>query len=227
MKKILFFTMLALVMCLASCSSSDNGGDSTNNKNLDVTGVWKDGAYLVSFGSDYYVAYLSNKFIDTGTYAVNGKEIDCLNTYNNKKTIYKIISSTSDSLKCSVTYTEYGGQEKTEIRKFGKTTETPASKDNFLVGKSCSYSVAYYGTVTDTFSTYDIAYDVSNRGSDFKNVWYYFYLDSKIYFQRFTPTDKQYPSSTFMAGCDTGEVLIEKVISDSEGNILGYTNVDN
>ena len=220
MKKhlLLLLTMMS-AFAFTSCSSSSSADDTPTKQKADIVGVWTNSDYFVSFNKDgYYTAYLNDKFIDSGSYTESDNSVICKNNYNNNTTTYKLLKVGS-KLDAVVTYKNFEGHNVSENISFSKTIKTPSEKDNFLIGKSYSYETMYYRTVTDKFETHNIIYHTSNKSKSFKNVWYYIYLEPNIYYQKFTPTDKQYPSSTFMDDCDTWNVHIEKVATDSNGNI--------
>nr|DAQ43013.1 MAG TPA: lipoprotein [Caudoviricetes sp.] len=231
MKKYLFIVLtivsvFALTACSSSSSSSTSEDIKTEKKN-DIDGVWSNGKFFVSFNKNgYYTAFLNNKFIDSGNYIAKGNEITCKNNYNNKTTKY-IISISGNKLNAIVTYKNFENKEVSENISFTKSTKNPSEKDHILVGKSYSFETAYYGTVTDKFETHNTAYHASNKSKSFKNVWYYIYLEPNIYYQKFTPTDRQYPTSTFMDDCDTGNVHINKITIDGLGNIDNMEYVKN
>lgn len=219
MKKNLFI-LLAIFSAFAVTACSSSSDDNTAPKQeTNIVGVWANGDCFISFNKDgYYIAYLNDKFIDSGSYTESDNSIICKNNYNNNTTTYKLLKVGS-KLDAVVTYKNHEGHNVSENISFSKTIKTPSEKDNFLIGKSYSYETMYYRTVTDKFETHNIIYHTSNKSKSFKNVWYYIYLEPNIYYQKFTPTDKQYPSSTFMDDCDTWNVHIEKVATDSNGNI--------
>ncbi len=219
MKKFLLILLtIASVFAVTACSSSSDD-NTTPKQETNIVGVWANGDCFISFNKDgYYIAYLNDKFIDSGSYTESDNSVICKNNYNNNTTTYKLLKVGS-KLDAVVTYKNFEGHNVSENISFSKTTKTPSEKDNFLIGKSYSYETMYYRTVTDKFETHNIIYHTSNKSKSFKNVWYYIYLEPNIYYQKFTPTDKQYPSSTFMDDCDTWNVHIEKVATDSNGNI--------
>ena len=208
MKKYLFFMLVVVSAFAVSACSSSSDDDPKPKQKTDIVGVWANGDNFVSFNKDgYYTAYLNDKFIDS-----------------NKTTKYKILKVGSE-LDVIVTYNNFEGNDVTETISFSKTTKTPSEKDNFLIGKSFSYETMYYGTVTNKFETHNIIYHTSNKGKSFKNLWYYIYLEPNIYYQKFIPTDKQYPTSTFMNDCNTGNVHIEKIHTSSNGDIYAMERV--
>lgn len=217
-KYLLILLTIASVFAVVACSSSSDD-NTTPKQETNIVGVWANGDYFISFNKDgYYIAYLNDKFIDSGSYTESDNSVICKNNYNNNTTTYKLLKVGS-KLDAVVTYKNFEGHNVSENISFSKTTKTPSEKDNFLIGKSYSYETMYYRTVTDKFETHNTIYHTSNKSKSFKNVWYYIYLEPNIYYQKFTPTDKQYPSSTFMDDCDTWNVHIEKVTTDSNGNI--------
>lgn len=223
-KYLLFLLTIASAFAVTACSSSSDD-NTTPKQETNIVGVWANGDCFISFNKDgYYIAYLNDKFIDSGSYTESDNSVICKNNYNNKTTKYKILKVGSE-LDVIVTYNNFEGNDVTETISFSKTTKTPSEKDNFLIGKSFSYETMYYGTVTNKFETHNIIYHTSNKGKSFKNVWYYIYLEPNIYYQKFIPTDKQYPTSTFMNDCNTGNVYIEKIHTSSNGDIYAMERV--
>lgn len=192
---------------------------------IKVEGVWRDGAFFVSFDKEgYYSAHLAEEHLDTGSYTVKESTVTCKNNYNGKQTVYSIKEITESSMACTASYAPYNADGITEERSFTKSDETPASKEHILVDKSWGYLSSNYGTITIEFKSHYIATQSSSKDSRYVNEWYYTYIEPYIYVQSFTPNDgKQHPSTSFSKGNDSGEVVRKKV-SVSEGRILGVNN---
>lgn len=215
MKKLAIF--LAAVLTLAGCSKENIPVIDENPKEeqINIIGVWRCGSAVVSFNTDgYYSASLTNKHIDTGSYSLNGKDVTCYNNYNNKYTYYQITSIDSKSLTCTITFSEYKGEEQTAKMTFEKTEEKPSAREHFLIGKSWSYLSSNYGRVFEEFRTHNIAYKYSeNDPTRYKTEWYYFFINPHVYLQEFTPKDGvQRPSSSWHKNADSGEVIIMKAL---------------
>lgn len=146
---------MALVggMMLAGCSKSDD--DPTPQYKLtkdNIVGVWRSGDYWVSFSSDGYMsAYLSDKCIAEGDYTIDGDTVKVddgtkrVRAYG-KNTRFVINSISNSTLSLTATYNNmqliWDGDEGlvhllTQNYSFSKTQETPCTKSNPLVGKTC------------------------------------------------------------------------------------------
>lgn len=221
MGRVIMLTTTILIACLSCSKPSDSELDIEETPILtdsDIIGVWRDGDNLISFSSDgYYSASLTNKHIDTGIYSLDGTVVSCYNSYNNKNTEYVIEEIKDERITCTVTFAEYESEDVTVKRTFTKTDERPASKDHFLIGKSWSYLDIYYGRVHEEFRTHNIAYQYSERDErEYKNEWYYFYIEPYVYIQVFTPRDGvQRASCSFNKDNDTGDVKIMKASIDN------------
>lgn len=242
MKKILF--ALSLLVFITSCDEKLGTNEQTPNEEnsqkpvpapeqkpeqepetLNIEGVWRDGAFFVSFGADgYYSAHLHEEHLDTGAYTVKDNTITCKNNYNGKQTIYNVKQLSESALECTASYEPYNADTVTEERAFSKSNETPAAKEHILVYKSWGYLSSNYDTITIEFKSHYTATQSSSKDSRYVNEWYYTYIEPYIYVQSFTPNDgKQHPSTSFSKGNDSGEV-VRKIVSLRDGELIGVSN---
>ena len=214
-----------LVCCgekIESPTNENTEPEVESEKEIVVSGVWRDGDYFISFDDNgYYSAHLDEEHLDTGSYKIEDKKVTCRNNYNNKETIYDILSITESEIECEITYSPYNADSQKVKRIFNKTEEQPASKEHILINKSWGYLSSYYSTVTIEFKSHYIATESSSKDKRYVNEWYYTYVEPYIYVQSFTPNDgQQHPTTTFSKYNDTGEVIRKKVSLD-EGRITG------
>jgi hypothetical protein len=225
MKKILFMTawVALYLISFTSCSSDNKEEGRKESESFNLVGVWKSGDYFISFSDEgFYTAYLSDKFIDSGNYEVNqrDKKVTCKNTYTNKSTKYDIVNCTSNGLICKVTYINFEGKEVNENFSMKKVNSTPSSKEHILIGKLYRYLAAGYGDCIMKFDTFNTATLSTDEYRPKVQNWYYVYLDSNIYFQRFSPAGSTLNS--FYANCGSGDVNIYRINVSSNGLIESF-----
>lgn len=164
---ILLTVALVAGMMLAGCSKDESNMEETKGQTLtkeQIVGVWRSGDYWVSFSSDGYMsAYLSDKCIAEGDYTIDGDTVKVTdgiwrNTYwGMGNTHFEVAKISEGSLTATATFTDlsvmYYYSEETEVAHtlrqtytFSKTSETPCSRNNVLIGKSCKapMDVWYY-----------------------------------------------------------------------------------
>jgi hypothetical protein len=216
------FLLLFLPMILFSCSS-DSKEEEQEPESIDLVGVWKSGDYFISFSEDkFYTAYLNDKFIDSGDYVISQEKklVTCKNTYNNKTTRYDIVGCENGSLVCKATYINFEGEEVTENFSLKKSNSIPSSKEHILIGKLYRYLAAGYGDCIMKFDTFNTATLSTDEYRPKVQNWYYIYLDSNIYFQRFAPAGSTLNS--FYANCGSGDVNIYRINVSSNGLIESF-----
>lgn len=221
MKQSVFLLFLSVM--LFSCSSDNKEEGQKESESFNLVGVWKSGDYFISFSDEgFYSAYLSDKFIDSGNYELNQKDkiVTCKNTYTNKSTKYDIVNCTSSGLICKVTYINFEGKEVNENFSMKKVNSTPSSKEHVLIGKSYRYLAKEYGYCIMKFDTFNTAKLTTDEYKPKAQNWYYIYLDSNIYFQRFAPNGAGLNS--FYANCGKGDVNIYRMNVSSNGLIESF-----
>lgn len=224
MKRFLLVMAMMLSMVLfTTCSKDDGVTDDSNEQEeteYSIIGVWEDGEHFVSFSENgFYAAYLNDKFIDSGEYERDKNNVICVNLYKNSKTEIKV-SLDGEILKAVILYTQFNGEKEKETRLLKKSDRIPAEKENPLIGKSVTNLNAYYGKCTAKFDTYNSATYSTEEAKPKVQNWYYFYFDSKAYFQRFKP--ELAGLSKFYEECDNGDVNVYKVEFDSNGQISKF-----
>lgn len=225
---ILFFMLLCVTTLLGSCSSSSENEEEEESK-TNIVGVWSDGKHFVSINSDAFLtAYVAPNFIDCGNITEDGKVITCHNVYFNKNTTYKIISATDSKMNILVSYKDVLGEDKSVILSLTKTTDTPATKDHPLTGKTYTYMTSYIGNVTFSFSTYSIALMTSTSITcrKYPLTIFYIYIGDKLYFQKFTQKGIQVPTiGGWTTDVDDGEISVYKLKFDTDGSITEHDNI--
>lgn len=233
-KFFLLMALLAATIAFTACSSDDNDdNDKKSEEKLTKTdsevGVWKSGNYFVSLSSDHFMtAYVAPNFIDCGSYTRNNNVITSTNTYYAKTTTYTIRSISEKSMTVDVSYRDLLGKNKTNSLVLTKTSITPTTKDNPLVGKSFSWQ-GVYGVTTMAFNSYNTGVK-SNTWKNYKDYplpIYYIYFDGCLYYQEFSPAGKQMPSiGGWGTHVDDGVITVIKVSFNNDGSIQGMINVD-
>lgn len=226
MKKII--STLFLLLTLFACGEKNdepkqNNDEPKQNEEIDITGVWENGNKFISFSNDFYVAYIADKFIDSGTYSVNkdSKQVTCNNTYFNRKTNYTIKEIKDNQLTVDYSSTDIHGKPVGGTLTLTKTDKTPTTYDNPLIGKSHSYlSSSAFGTITYNFTS---PYRAEQKASKqkYKNILYYIYLDEYFYYQKFYDDDYiQVPTiGGWNTNAETGEITVINVGFNSDGTI--------
>jgi hypothetical protein len=156
---ILLTMVLMAGMMLAGCAKEDGSEESRKGNDMEQTltkeqivGVWRSGDYWVSFSeSGFMCAYLSDKCIAEGDYAIDGDTVKIDDGFKKiraygKNTRFVINSISNGTLSLTATYNDlsilYDGDEglvhlHTQNYNFSKTQESPCVKSNSLIGKSC------------------------------------------------------------------------------------------
>lgn len=201
MKKILFLMAMLSTILFTSCSKSENEPTADDDKNSiqqsDIVGVWKNGNYFVSFGSDgFCAAYIVEQFIDSGNYNLSNDVISCSNTYFNRSTTYIIRSVSDTELKVDITYTDLNGNNHNKAMTFLKDTTTPASRNNTLGGKFHTWQSTIFGNITMNFSTYNSGIKSATKGSAAKYPlnFFYIYIGERLYYQILRNNSIQVPT---------------------------------
>lgn len=135
------------------CSKSDDDPMPQYKLTKDnIVGVWRSGDYWVSFSEDGYMsAYLSDKCIAEGDYTVDGDTVKVDDGFKKiraygKNTRLVVNSISNGTLSLTATYNDlsilYDGDEglvhlHTQNYNFSKKQETPCTKNNPLIGKTC------------------------------------------------------------------------------------------
>ena len=194
---------VSAIVCLIACGGSDdNNGNSWPNipdsdKNFSVVGTWEKDNYFLSLSSDgFYVTYLGDNFIDSGTYAYSSTEnkLVCNNPYFNRTTTYSVTMTDKNTMKIAGTVTTIKGI-KTNVYKsisFSKSTKQPTLKNNPLVGRSMKHTYYNYGKkkyydVNRTYMSYNSGSKTSTLDTEAKYPLRMFYItyDNRIYEQYF------------------------------------------
>lgn len=229
-KKILFVLFAFLyAVSLVSCGGDDNEKDEPtppqdNTITLSkIEGVWASGDYFVSFSSDKFcTAFVAPVFLDSGSFQLADGVVTCRNSYFNHSTIYTIKSVTDSKMSVEVAYTDFRGDNKTATVALTKTAEFPVEKENPLVGKSYTSRSQYFGTVTNSFTTYCSGQKTASDGNAKKyplNI-FYIYRDGKYYQQLYTNKNHQTPSiGAWTTNADDGEIQINQVTFSADGSI--------
>lgn len=225
MKKILFLmamTFLAIFF-FQSCSESDKDELDINDK-PDITGVWENNNYFISFGSGgFYSAYIADEFIDSGNYTQSKDVILCKNTYFNRNTIYTIKGISDTELKAEITYTDLYGNNNKKNMTFTKATTMPASQSNTLGGKSYKLNSSTFGKITMLFSTYNSGIKSASKGSATKYPlnFFYIYIGEKLYYQVLQSNSSQVPTIGSWT-TNYNDIICWKLHFSSNGSISGH-----
>ena len=200
--------------------------ESTKSK---YVGVWSDGTHFISISSDNYLAaYAGTGFIDCGNITIDGNVVKCSNTYFSKETTYTITSVSDNSLSVKVNYTDVYGDCKTSVLTMSKTSDTPATKDHALNGKSASYLTTSLGTITLDFSGYNSGKKTSTLSNckKYPLSLFYVYINGKVYFQQFTSKTGQVPTiGGWTTSCDDGTIFVYEVKFVSNGMVEDIYNI--
>ena len=189
MRKIYYLLLLITIFSISGLTLSSCGDDEDDSPKS-IVGVWENGKYFVSLNKDKFLtAYINNKFIDNGTYEVasDNKSFSCFNTYFNHTTIYNIKSVSDTHLDLEISYINAFGENYKEDLRLTKSNKKPVSKDNGLVGKSCSFTTQSSGSATYDFTSYNTA-TISSANTDkskYPQTLHYVYFDEKVYIQKF------------------------------------------
>ena len=215
MKKLLYL-MLAFVFVFTACSSDESNIEESTNANTfnpsEIIGVWSDGKYYISFGSDgFYSAYIADDFIDCGIYEIAastvGGEYKTDNYWGNIFLVgitgnshfsdldtRFIIQELSDStIMINVSYTiRYPYKSDDRNLTLIKTNYQPVTQKHSFIGYSFSEKCIIDGkesNVTTIFSTYN----TGQQSTDHEEAWkfpitlHYIYLENTIYYQKKIP----------------------------------------
>ena len=189
MRKIYYLLLLITIFSISGLTLSSCGDDEDDSPKS-IVGVWENGKYFVSLNKDKFLtAYINDKFIDNGTYEVasDNKSFSCFNTYFNHTTIYYIKSVSDTHLDLEISYINAFGENYKEDLRLTKSNKKPVSKDNGLVGKSCSFTTQGSGSATYDFTSYNTA-TISSANTDkskYPQTLHYIYFDEKVYIQKF------------------------------------------
>jgi len=208
MNKIIMYIVLSLTaLAFASCGSSDEPSGEENHPSESeiisqkIVGVWKNGAYFVSFSKEHFnSAFLNSQTIDEGTYSVNKDTILVNNSFRGVQTKYVIKSIIDSTLTCEVTYHPFNirgysdaPKAETKVMTFKQTKDKPCVKEHNLIGKTyeARYWAGYDGRCT--FSQYNIMdfyrtwFDKKHAHTTDHLTRYYVYLSPEyIYFIQWT-----------------------------------------
>lgn len=188
MKKFLFFGFL-LCAVIACEKPNQNGSTEEPEKVFSEVGVWESGEHFLSFSSDGFCsAYLSDSFIDSGSYQRDKNVIVCSNTYFNRETKYTISSITDSDLRVSYSFTDTKGKTWTGSLSFTKSSKKATSSNHILVNKSYSINSSYTGTITYKYTTNNSGTRTASSGSarQYPLRIFYVFLDNQVYMQYFT-----------------------------------------
>lgn len=228
MKKNLFLFTITVFLLLASCSKAEDDSTTDDSKNTisqsDIIGVWKSGDYFVSFSSNnYYIAYLSDIFIDSGNYTISENVITCQNNYLAKTTTINIKVENNNQLTCQFTYTDGEGINKTINITFDKSADSPTQSNHVIIGKSDTWKISWgnggYSDVIGKYTTSNGGYEEILTGNlkGVKRDVYYIYLHPFIYYQRYRSEDHSHGSNTFNK--DILSISKKTVTINSNGSI--------
>lgn len=227
MKKLLLLLLLAFPFALGSCSSDgdkvDDDEDPIIEQPKSIVGVWENDNYILSFNSNgFYCAYLADKFIDSGIYNEFKDVVSCENTYFNRKTIYTIKGISDTKLNVDISYKDIFGNSQNITMVFTKTTVTPASQSNALVGKVYKSLSSTFGNITMAFNTYNSGLKTATKGSAAKYPlsFFYIYVGGKLYHQILDDKSIQVPTIGSWS-TDYYTVKCWKLSFDSNGGIGG------
>lgn len=184
-KFILPLILGVLSICATSCG--DDGEDDVEpTVETSIVGVWQSNNYVISFSqAGFYSAYIADEFLDSGTYTRNGTTITCYNSYFGRTTTYVINSITDKSISVSVSYTDNNRKSKQTSLRLSKTSITPATMSNRIIGKNLKYLSSSFGTITLQFDTYNsgVKRCTKSSGAKYPLNFFYIYLDNKLYWQ--------------------------------------------
>lgn len=205
MRRFIYLYLMMFTLSLLSCGGSD-GTNTEDNPEPDpeltvkekIKGVWRQKdlpQFFISFSDDmFYSAYLDEKTLDDGDYAVDGNTIKITHSYLGYDTKYDISKVKDDELTCKITYislNESPVQEKTKIVTFKKTSEKPSVKQNKLIGKTFETFTPYNGglklehtVIAHNYMTF-AAKTYSSGIVTFTGAVHYVYLPPKILFTRY------------------------------------------
>ena len=225
MKKILLFAMITLLFAGCSKSDSIDGNKENALQKSDIVGVWKSGDYFVSFSDgNYYIAYLTGTFIDSGYFKLDGTNVKCDNNYFKKSTTINIKSIKNDLMACKIDYIDGEGKAKSLDKTFTKTSETPTQSNNIVIGKSYTgtFVVQSNGARFDyitRFTDLNGGYEEVLNGvmKDVRRNLYYIYLHPLVYMQRYKYENGKY--DTYPYNYDILEVSKRAVVIGNNGNV--------
>lgn len=227
MKKLMLLTFVLAGLCLNSCSSDDKPKGEADDPNASIVGVWESGDYFVSFSDDgYYAAYLSDKFIDSGSYNYSESYVTCNNPYFNRTTTYDIQKLEEGKMYVDISYKDNNGKTKEVSFVFSRNKSKPATKENTLMGKSATLVWSYFGQVTYSFNTINSGVISATSGSAQKYPlnFFYIYIEDRLYYQTLQPSTGQIPTIGGWSN-DFNEVKASRVIFSSNGSISGFTSI--
>ena len=239
MKKYYYLLLIIAFVSISCLTLSSCGGDEDENEDANpvelpkapsVVGVWENGRYFVSLSEDNFLtAYIGDNFIDDGTYVVasDSKSFSCTNTYYNHTTVYDVVDITDTQMSLKITYMDAFGKSHNKNMIFTKSTKTPVSKDNGIVGKSCRFITASFSFVTYSFVTYNSATKSSEKKgmTNYPLSLHYIYFNENIYFQEFTSSSSQVPTiGGWTTSVNAGTVIACKLYFDRNGGISDLVN---
>lgn len=240
MKIYLMMIQIAVFLLGFTACSSDETQDEQQEINEtkydeEIIGVWSDGKYFVSFGSDgYYSAYIADDFIDCGKYTISnvsnngeyktdnffgntfGIDIVVSNYFSDIDTYLSISELTESTMKIAARYTiRYPYKSDYRSLTLTKTDNQPTIENHHYIGYSYSEKCTIDGhdaTVTTTLS----ANNIGKMTADYEEVsrfpisLHYVYLGDTIYYQKKIP-NRQLEGLPIWYGWnddDTGTVLL-------------------
>lgn len=220
------FISMVLAITLLSCSSDDEKPMQREASIMDYSfvGYWRSKPFFLTIDeNNFLTSYIAEKFLDSGECTVNydyEKEniiITCHNTYFQRNTIYTITSLKGDSMVVRISYIDLKGIKQDKTLKMGKSTATPASKDNLLIGKTCITKTSPH--VTTFFNTYDTGTRMTDIDSakDWPLSIFYIYC-GHIYIQEFNKS-KAPVITDWNEYADTGNIKYITAIEKDDGSI--------
>lgn len=230
-----FLLLIIGIFALVGCSKSDSIEDNKESalQKSDIVGVWKSGDYFVSFSDgNYYIAYLTGTFIDSGYFKLDGTNVKCDNNYFKKSTIINIESLKNNLMDCKINYIDGEGKAKSLDKTFTKSSEEPAKTNHVVIGKfsSSRFFVQSNGASFDYNTNYSSAnggYEEVTSGTmkDVRRNLYYVYLHPFVYIQRYKYENGKY--GTYPFNYDILEVYKRDVTIGKNGNVsIGNFNIE-
>ena len=233
MKKTLLLTFCVLTaLSFSSCGSDDELIDDNTTENEEtknsIVGVWGSDDYFVSFSDDgFYAAYLSDEFIDSGSYKYEDNTVTCENPYFNRTTTYQVKKLADGKMYVDIAYVNNHGNSENASFEFVKSDIAPASKEHTLMGKSATIMSAYFDRVTYAFNTINSGVKSATGGSAKKYPlnFFYIYIEDRLYFQILQPTMTQVPTIGGWSN-QYNEVQSTRVKFSSNGSISGFASIN-
>lgn len=223
----LIVPIVAFTGCGGDGGSNSDGPDASKISSHTIAGVWECGDQFISFTTDgFYCAFLTDKFIASGSYVVNGDEVRCYNTYYGTDLFFNVSAFDDKMIRGDISYVDFDGNPTEAYLILRKSDKRPTPKDNVLIGKSYTYLIGYTGSVdnscTISFDTFNTAKEVLplKTKADLQRNWHYIYLAPYVYYQQFAAGSGL---QSFYQNCGTGEVFRREATIEAGRLILSRT----